>query len=108
MSFGNKLRKRREDKGLTQEDVASFLGEEFSRQSVSKWELGASFPEVDNLLRISVALDISLDELLSEELKYYKKGTSQNLIEDDYPGLVAGLKTFAKALDKLRKEKFYE
>lgn len=42
MAFGEKLKKRREEKGLSQDDVAYFFGENFSRQAVSKWERGVS------------------------------------------------------------------
>ena len=98
--FGERLKRRREEKGLTQEEVASYFGEEFSRQSVSKWERDESYPEVKNLLILSVELDISLDDLFSDELNGYRKkikGDSGELL-DKYPGLVAGLKTLAHAL----------
>lgn len=36
MSFGNKLKRCREEKELTKEDMAAFFGEGFSRQPVSK------------------------------------------------------------------------
>ena len=42
MAFGEKLKKRREEKGRSQDDVADFFGENFSRQAVSKWERGVS------------------------------------------------------------------
>lgn len=42
MAFGEKLKKRREEKGMSQDDVAGFFGENFSRQAVSKWERGVS------------------------------------------------------------------
>lgn len=53
MFFGEKLKQRREEKELTQEDVAAFFGDDFSRQSVSKWERGDAYPEVDKLLAAS-------------------------------------------------------
>ena len=48
--FGEKLKARREEKGLSQDDVADFFGEDFSRQAVSKWECGNGYPEVEKLL----------------------------------------------------------
>jgi len=42
MPFGDRLKKRREEKGLTQDDIAGFFGEDFTRQAVSKWERGVS------------------------------------------------------------------
>jgi transcriptional regulator with XRE-family HTH domain len=104
MTFGERLKQRREEKGLTQEDVAAFFGTDFSRQSVSKWERGEAFPEVEKLLRLSVNLDISLDKLFTDELSYFRYGTGkeEGYVETTFPGLVAGLKTLA---DKLRQLK---
>lgn len=102
MPFGDKLKKCREEKGLTQDDIAEFFGEEFTRQAVSKWERGEAFPEADKLLRLAVKLDISLDELLADELSYYRKGKDVGSIENSFPGLVAGLKTLADSLDRLK------
>jgi len=73
MYFSEKLKQRREEKELTQEDVASFFGDDFSRQAVSKWERDEAYPEVKKLLVLSVVLDISLDELFTDELAYLKK-----------------------------------
>jgi len=54
------------------------------------------------LLRLAVKLDISLDELLADELVYYRKGKDAGTIESSYPGLVAGLKTLADSLDQYK------
>ena len=48
--------------GVTQEQLAEQL--DVSRQSVSKWEGGQSFPEMDTLLRICDLYDVNLDTLL--------------------------------------------
>lgn len=48
MSFAERLKFSRKEKGLSQEDVAELL--EVSRQSVTKWETGVSFPEMKTLL----------------------------------------------------------
>lgn len=98
MPFGDRLKQRREEKSLMQEDVAAFFDDDISRQSVSKWERGEAYPKMDKLLRLSVKLDISLDELLSDELTYYRKGKETGTLESSYPGLVVGLKTLADKL----------
>ena len=54
------LRKKR---NLTQEALAEQVG--VSRQTVAKWESGESAPELDAAGRLSRALDVSLDELVS-------------------------------------------
>lgn len=78
--------------------MAAFFGEDFSRQSVSKWERNETFPEVDKLLRLSVNLEISLDVLLADELSYYRKGEDIEAIESKYPGMAAGAKTLIHIL----------
>ena len=50
MAFSENLQFIRTANSLTQEQLAEQLG--VSRQSVSKWESGASFPEMDTLLMI--------------------------------------------------------
>ena len=98
--FGEKLKQRREEKGLTQDNVAEFFGEDFSRQSVSRWERGETYPEAENLWILSVELGMSLDEMFSEELAYLQKRRMSDYSEFPYPGIIAGLKTFANALSQ--------
>lgn len=62
MSFSENLQFLRTRAGTTQEQLAEELG--VSRQSVSKWESAASFPEMDTLLRICDMYDTNLDTLL--------------------------------------------
>jgi len=62
MAFPENLQFIRAQAGVTQEQLAEQL--EVSRQSVSKWEGGQSFPEMDTLLRICDLYDVNLDTLL--------------------------------------------
>lgn len=62
MSFSENLQFIRAQAGVTQEQLAEQL--DVSRQSVSKWEGGQSFPEMDTLLRICDLYDVNLDLLL--------------------------------------------
>ena len=62
MSFSENLQFLRAQAGLTQEQFAEQM--DVSRQSVSKWEGGQSFPEMDALLRICDLYDVNLDTLL--------------------------------------------
>ena len=50
--------------GWTQEELAEQLG--VSRQSVSKWESGASLPDVDRVLEMSALFGVSTDYLLKD------------------------------------------
>lgn len=67
MSFVDNLRSVRKNHYLSQEELAELLN--VSRQALSKWEQGASFPEVEKLLLLllSSELNISLDSLMSNE-----------------------------------------
>lgn len=62
MGFNNKLYELRKQKGLSQEELANRLN--VSRQTISKWEVGDSTPEMEKLVAISDLFGISLDELV--------------------------------------------
>ena len=62
MAFSDNLQFIRAQANITQEQLAEQL--DVSRQSVSKWESGASFPEMDTLLRICDLYDVNMDPLL--------------------------------------------
>ena len=68
VEFGEKLKKAREGKGMTQQTLADHLY--VTRQAVSRWECGARYPDLLTAKKLSDLLDVSLDELLSgEEMK---------------------------------------
>ena len=62
MAFSDNLAYLRAQRNLTQEQLAEKLG--VSRQSVSKWESSASFPEMDTILKLCDLFSVSLDTLL--------------------------------------------
>lgn len=51
MAFGDRLQEVRKRSGLTQEEFAEQL--QVSRQSVSRWESGRSYPEMEKIKRSS-------------------------------------------------------
>ncbi len=61
MNFGINLKRKRVEKGYTQEQFSELLG--VSRQAVSLWESDSGYPEVEKLLEIAKILDVSLDWL---------------------------------------------
>lgn len=65
MEFNNKLYDLRKKKGLSQEELASRLN--VSRQTVSKWEVGESAPDMENLVALSELFGVSLDELVLDK-----------------------------------------
>lgn len=99
--FPEKLKERRTALSLSQEELSFRINAELSRQTISKWENGTSYPEVDKLLILSVILDISLDELFAEELAYLRREKPiDNDLQERFPGLFAGMIAFAEALKK--------
>ena len=70
MYIGNQIKELRIRKNVKQEDVAAYLG--VSAQAVSKWETGASTPDITLLPNIAMYFGVSIDELfaLPEEAQY--------------------------------------
>ena len=62
MEFNNRLYQLRKQKGFSQEELANRLN--VSRQTVSKWEVGDSTPDMEKLVAISDLFDVSLDMLI--------------------------------------------
>ena len=56
------VKKLRESKGFSQEDVAKKIG--VTRQAVYKWENDKSCPDIDNLILLSEMYNVTLDELI--------------------------------------------
>ena len=76
MTTGEKLAALRKRKGITQERLSEILG--VSRQSVSRWEMDAAFPETEKLIKLSKLLECSVDFLLNEELTEDRLATERN------------------------------
>lgn len=72
MDIGKKLRDARNAAKLTQESATESLG--VSRQTVSNWETGKTYPDIVSVIRMSGLYSVSLDCLLKEE-----KTVSNNL-----------------------------
>ena len=66
MTLGNHLYNARKKSGLSQEDVAAKLG--VSRQTISKWELDETLPDIRQAKRLAVLYHLSLDELIDFDL----------------------------------------
>ena len=75
MKFNEKLINLRKKAGLSQEELGYKLN--VTRQTVSKWELGQTTPEMDKLIEISKIFNISVDEL--------KNDSNSNPIIEDQP-----------------------
>ena len=66
MKIGKRISISRQDKGMTQEQIAVKLG--VTPQAVSRWERGNSMPDIEFLLPISGMLEISLEDLLTGDV----------------------------------------
>lgn len=61
-SIGKKIQKLRNEQNLSQEELANTLF--VTRQAVSKWELGQSFPSIEIILELTKVFEVSIEELL--------------------------------------------
>lgn len=66
MSFEKKLQSLRKASNLSQEELANELG--VSRQAVSKWESGVSYPEMDKLILMTKIFNCTLDDLVNDDI----------------------------------------
>ncbi len=65
MTLAEKITMLRKQKGWSQEELSNQM--DVSRQSVSKWESGASAPELEKLIRMSQLFGVSTDYLLLDQ-----------------------------------------
>lgn len=77
MKFNERLIELRKKQGVSQEEFGNKLN--VTRQTVSKWELGQTTPEMDKLVEISKIFNISVDELIKET---EEKNIENPVIED--------------------------
>lgn len=92
MVLGEKLKRLRKSRGLSQEQLAAELN--VSRQSISKWELGESKPEIENLIALSEFFNVSIDELL----KMNKECTSTSEVRGKEEQLIMNVGCFKKGI----------
>ena len=76
MKIGEKIKEQRALNKWTQEQLAGFLN--VSRSTVSSWEVGRNYPDLEMIITISDLLGISLDTLLREDSEMIKD-TTKNL-----------------------------
>ena len=70
MKMNEKLISLRKEKGWSQEELANRLN--ISRQAISKWELGESVPDTNNMMQLSKLYGKSLDNLLENKIQDHK------------------------------------
>lgn len=66
MNLGNKIMTLRKKNNLSQEDLAEKVG--VTRQTISKWELEETTPDINQAKKLSMIFNISLDELVNNDV----------------------------------------
>lgn len=82
MILADKIILLRKKMGWSQEQLAEQLN--ISRQSVSKWESGASIPDLDKIIKLSSLLGVSTDYLLKDEIEELQIEGIQEKAGDDF------------------------
>ena len=90
MTFSEKISALRKQKGWSQEELAEKLM--VTRQAVSKWESAQSMPDLDKLVQLSEALDVSTDYLLMGS------EPSKEEVKNDLLSIISELSTIAKKI----------
>jgi transcriptional regulator with XRE-family HTH domain len=82
VKLSEKLRELRKVSKLSQEQLAQKLN--VTNQAVSRWELGKNYPDILNLVKLCDIYNISLDELIRDDLDFQKSLSSKNRIKGIY------------------------
>lgn len=69
MHVGDEIKKLRLQKGISQKELAEFLL--ISRQTISKWELGKSVPDLDYIMQLADYFNVTLDQLVGRKPKTF-------------------------------------
>jgi len=83
MTLGEKIQILRKQHGLSQEQLAEKIT--ISRQAVSKWELGESMPDIDNVVQLSKVFDVSTDYLLKNGISVYSDTDTNTTSNENVP-----------------------
>ena len=86
MSLVENLQYLRAREGITQEQLAERL--DVSRQSVSKWESSASYPEMDTILKLCDMFHVDMDSLL--------RGSVERTLSEDTAGYDRFMTSYAR------------
>lgn len=82
MTIGQKIIQLRNSRGISQEKLAELMN--VSRQSISKWEMEQSVPQIDKILQIAEIFSVSCDDLLQDKIEL--RGTLTAPLRNKYFG----------------------
>ena len=76
MEVGDQIRQRRIERGLLQDDLAAAVY--VSRQTVSSWENGKTYPDVQSLVLLSGLFGVSIDELIQGDVAVMRRTVQED------------------------------
>lgn len=80
MEIGNQIKQHRTAQGLSQEELAEQVY--VTRQTLSNWETGKTYPDINSLLRLSDFFHVSLDELVKGDIQKMKEQINKNDVKE--------------------------
>ncbi|MCZ2990451.1 helix-turn-helix domain-containing protein [Acinetobacter baumannii] len=77
MNISKQIQYFRKRDNMSQEELAEKL--HVSRQSISNWENERNYPDIHNLLMMSILFDVSLDDLVKGDVKIMKEKLQKSI-----------------------------
>lgn len=104
MKFNEKLIEIRKKQGLSQEELGMEL--QVSRQTISKWETGQSYPDFQRLVMLSDYFNMTLDELVKgiDVQDVREKNMTDERVASIYLDIENGKTVFKKSLNIIGKK----
>lgn len=87
--IGEKIKNARNEKGLTQQEVADKL--HISRTTISSWENARTLPDINYLILLSEIYELSLDELIKGDQHIMKKIKEDTNVENSNKKIIGAL-----------------
>lgn len=102
IAIGSFIARKRKERGITQEELAGFLG--VSKPAVSKWESGQSYPDILLLPVIASYFGVSVDALLGyeadlskEEIRRVYSELTARFVKEDFETVYRDSETYVKS-----------
>lgn len=93
---GKAIKVLRSQAGFTQHQIADLIG--VTDQAVSKWERGLSVPDVSIVTKLSILLNVDVDNLLEGNITYLEKTWQGLLILQENEEIFSGSEVYGKPL----------
>lgn len=85
---GKNIRKYRETKKMTQDDLAAKI--DVTRQAISNWETEKTQPDIETLQKIAQILEVSIEEIIYGEKREAATIINNNTVKNVTKGLSFG------------------